>query len=338
MRRSPVANRNGRTQEGRTGQESVRTAAVWIVERTLASRAPVDTFLSGVTEGFDERDQGLMRELVLGTLRWIKRLDHVLVQASGRRFDQIQEDLVAVLRVAIYQLLFLDRVPPHAIVSEAVDQAMRRSHRGAASFVNAVLRCIARAPNLAAWPVEESGLVERLAVETSHPEELVRRWLDRFGEAETRSLLAANNRPKPMHLLAFAARGTRAARRATHRRGNRDRSEPLEPARPRRARGAGAADRGVPARRVLTSRTKPRSSWHPVPRLRPGRRCSDRRGARRQRAGAGRGRAGDRAHGFRRGARPDRAAGGEPSPPRVGPPASSPLRRPRRRSPIASTE
>lgn len=209
MRKPVSSSRFSRASEGRAGQESVRTAAVWIVERTLASRSPVDNFLLGTAEGFDERDRGLLHELVLGTLRWLKRLDHVLVSASGRKFDQIQADLLGVLRVAIYQLLFLDRVPPHAIVSEAVDQAHRRSHRGAASFVNAVLRRIARDPRPEAWPVDLPTPAERLAVETSHPEILVRRWLDRFGEGPTRSLLDASNRPKPMHLLAFRGKGGR---------------------------------------------------------------------------------------------------------------------------------
>jgi 16S rRNA (cytosine967-C5)-methyltransferase len=203
---------NGRVtsaREGRAGPESVRTAAVWIVERTLASRSPMDAFLAGVAQGFDERDQGLLKELVLGTLRWLKLLDHVLVTASGRRLEQIQADLLGVLRVAVYQLLFLDRVPAHAIVSEAVDQAHRRSHRAAANFVNAVLRRIARDPALEAWPVRIDSLADRLAVETSHPEILVRRWLEQFGEPATRALLDASNRQKPMHLLAFRGKGGR---------------------------------------------------------------------------------------------------------------------------------
>ena len=111
-----------------------------IVERALVSRAPVDAELAALSSSFDERDQALLRELVFGTLRWLKRLDQVLVVASGRTFEQIQPALLPVLRVAAYQLLFLDRVPAHAIVSEAVDEALRRSHKGAAGFVNAVLR------------------------------------------------------------------------------------------------------------------------------------------------------------------------------------------------------
>jgi len=193
----------------RTPQDSVRVAAAWVVERTLASLAPVDSFLATVTARFDERDQGLLQELVYGTLRWLRRLDHVLETASSRRLDQIEEVLHAPLRIAAYQLLFLDRVPAHAAVNEAVEEAHRRAHRGAASFVNAVLRRIARSPELDAWPVEEREKHRRLAIEYSHPDFLVGRWLERWGGERTVSLLRANNRSKPMQLLAFRHRGGR---------------------------------------------------------------------------------------------------------------------------------
>src|SRR4029079_8967072 len=78
-----------------------------------------------------------------------------------------------------------------------------------ASFVNGVLRRIARAPQLAAWPVTDSDPVRRLALEMSHPDFLVARWLDLFGLERTRALLAANNQPKPLQLLAFRDRGGR---------------------------------------------------------------------------------------------------------------------------------
>lgn len=187
----------------------MRSQAVSIVERTLVSRAPVDAELAALAGAFDERDQALLRELVFGSLRWLKRLDQVLVAASGRTFEQIHPALLPVLRVAAYQLLFLDRVPAHAIVSEAVDEALRRSHKGAAGFVNAVLRRVAAKPELAAWPVSATDPAERLAIETSHPEVLVHRWLAQYGERQVGALLEANNRQKPMHLLAFAEKGGR---------------------------------------------------------------------------------------------------------------------------------
>lgn len=198
-----------RAESRRAGADSVRAVAAWIVERTLASRAPAESFLAAAAERFDERDQRLLRELSLGTLRWLRRLDQVIAAAAARRFEEIQVELRTVLRVAVFQMLFLDRVPAHAAVSEAVDQAHQRSHRGGAGFVNAVLRRIAREPSLAAWPVEETDPVRRLAIDKSHPDALVARWLARFGETATARLLDANNRPRPLHLLAFRDRGGR---------------------------------------------------------------------------------------------------------------------------------
>lgn len=184
-------------------------AAAWVVERTLGSLSPVDTFLDPTLDRYDERDQGLLRALVMGTLRWLRRIDHVLEAASNRGFDRIEPALLAPLRVAAYQLLFLDRVPAHAAVNEAVEQARQLTHRGGASFVNAVLRRIARDPDPGSWPVREADPARRLAVELSHPDFLVARWLERFGPVATRRLLAANNRPKPLQLLAFREAGGR---------------------------------------------------------------------------------------------------------------------------------
>lgn len=208
-RRRDPADRRRRPTPRRSTEDSVRLAAVWVIERTLAASSPVDTFFKGVLERFDERDQALLRELVLGTLRWLRRLDDVLVQASDRPLAKIDPALHGILRVGAYQLLFLDRVPPYAVVDEAVEQALQRSRPAAGSFVNAVLRRIARDRSLAAWPVREADAARKLAIEQSHPDFLVRRWLDRFGTERTRQLLAANNRQRPLQLLAFRDRGGR---------------------------------------------------------------------------------------------------------------------------------
>lgn len=189
--------------------DSVRATAAWVLERTLTSLAPAETFLHGALERFEGPDRGLLVELALGSLRWLRRLDAVIDQASDRGVAGIDPDLLAPLRIAVYQLLFLDRVPAHAAVDEAVEQARRLTHRGGASFVNAVLRRIARSPRLEDWPVRERDPVRRLAIETSHPDFLVARWLERFGRDRAVALLQANNRPKPLHLLAFKDRGGR---------------------------------------------------------------------------------------------------------------------------------
>lgn len=198
-----------RPSSHRTRRDDVRSAAVWVLDRTLSSLAPVSSYLDPCLPRFDARDQGLLRELVMGSLRWLRRLDHVLAAASHRPFEKIEPALRGPLRIGAYQLLFLDRIPDHAAVHEAVEQARQATHRGGASFTNAVLRKIARRSRLDAWPVSEPDPIRKLAIETSHPDFLVERWIERFGEQRARAVLDADNRPKPLQLLAFNDRGGR---------------------------------------------------------------------------------------------------------------------------------
>ncbi len=190
-------------------ENGVRASAARLVAWTLATRAPADRPLARAGAGRDERDRRLLAELVYGVLRWKARLDHVIAAAAARRLDAIDAGLLPVLEVAAYQLLFLDRVPAHAAVKEAVDDARALSGRGAAGFVNAVLRRIAAAPTLDAWPVEEPDPARRLAIQHSHPETLVSRWIERFGSAAAERILRADNGPRRLHLLAFRDRGGR---------------------------------------------------------------------------------------------------------------------------------
>lgn len=198
-----------RVTPSRTPEDNVRTLAAWVVDRTLETLAPSQVYLTSALDRLDEPDHGLLRELSLGTLRWKRRLDYVISRASHRSFDRIEPALRTPLRLGAYQLLFLDRIPHHAAVHEAVDHARIVTHKGGASFTNAVLRRIARHPTLEAWPVEDDDPVRRLAIENSHPDFMVKRWIEQFGKTATERLLAANNRPKALQLLAFRDRGGR---------------------------------------------------------------------------------------------------------------------------------
>ena len=201
--------RGRRMAQPRTPEDNVRGAAAWVVEQTLATLAPSSVFLESALARIDECDHALLRELALGTLRWLRRLDDVIGHASDRPFEKIEPALRTPLRIAAYQLLFLDRVPAHAAVNEGVSHALRQTHRGGASFANAVLRRIARTPRIEEWPIDNRDPVSRLAIEWSHPDFLVKRWLERFGRRRTVELLDVNNRPKVLQLLAFRDRGGR---------------------------------------------------------------------------------------------------------------------------------
>jgi len=192
-------------------RRGARVAAVRVVERTLATLAPAEGLLGREGAPLDERDRRLLAELVYGVLRWHARLGYVIALAAGRPLEAIDRELLPVLEVAVFQLLWLDRVPAHAAVAEAVDEARHRRGAGAAGFVNAVLRRVAAAPEPDAWPVEERDPARALAITFSHPVALVERWLDRFGREATERALASDNGPRPVHLLAFSDRGGPAA-------------------------------------------------------------------------------------------------------------------------------
>jgi len=189
--------------------DRLRELASTALEGVLASRAPATERLEVAGRDLAARDRKLLVELVLGSLRWLRRIDHVLESASSRSIERIDRPLLAPMRLGIYQLLFLDRVPAHAAVSEAVDDARRRTQNRGAGFVNAVLRRVARSAGLSDWPVKVADPIARLGIETSHPDFLVRKWMRQFGEEPTRRLLKANNTPKPVHLLTFPDRGGR---------------------------------------------------------------------------------------------------------------------------------
>src|SRR5687767_5643781 len=92
----------------------------------------------------EARDRALLLELVAGTLRWQRALDAVITGATRRSAGQLDAPVRAVLRLGAYQLLHLERIPPHAVVHESVDVVRAAGRPKAAGLVNAVLRAIAQ--------------------------------------------------------------------------------------------------------------------------------------------------------------------------------------------------
>jgi len=150
-------------------------------------------------------DRRLAHELAAGILRRQSRLDSLLAPLVPRGWKKVAPGLKDVLRLGAYQLTALDRVPAHAAVSTSVTLARETSGSKASGFVNAVLRKLAAAePSLFDEPAEGAGTSPRdpasLAAAHSHPEWLVRRWVERFGYHEASALLEWNNR-KPVLVL-----------------------------------------------------------------------------------------------------------------------------------------
>jgi 16S rRNA (cytosine967-C5)-methyltransferase len=163
--------------------------------------------------GLDARDRGLVTEVVYGALRWQRLLDWHLGRVASRPLAELPPWLRALLRASAYQLAFLDRIPPRAVVHEAVELAKGRRPRGVPSFVNAVLRALAAGPH--PWPApsaEEAGdRLDALAIRTSQPTWLLARWVARYGEAEAIALAEAMNARPPLTLRVNTLRATAAA-------------------------------------------------------------------------------------------------------------------------------
>ena len=147
----------------------------------------------------DPRDRALMREIVTGTLRWKRRLDHLLEAFANRTIERIDPEVLTILELSAHQLLHLDRVPAAAVVDDAVNLTKMVRKTSAAGFVNAVLRSVARHRTNLPLPPRPSpdapvtDQVAYLGITLSHPDWLVERWLDRFGFDETECWLLFNN-------------------------------------------------------------------------------------------------------------------------------------------------
>ena len=163
----------------------------------------------------DERDRALAAEIVTGTLRWQRNLDHLVEHFAARPIAKIDSDVLHILRLSLYQLLHLDRVPASAVVDDAVDLARQAKKASATGFVNAVLRSTQRKrPHLPLTPRPGAGAprdatLAYLGITHSHPEWLVARWFDRYGLEATERWVQFNNGTPPMTVRANTLRSTR---------------------------------------------------------------------------------------------------------------------------------
>ncbi|MCL5677321.1 MAG: 16S rRNA (cytosine(967)-C(5))-methyltransferase RsmB, partial [Firmicutes bacterium] len=147
-----------------------------------------------------QRDRSLVTELVYGAVRRQNTLDWAISQAASRPLDKMPAWVRADLRLAAYQLLFLDRIPPSAAVNEAVELAKKYGHAGLAGFVNGVLRGLLRQKDRLPYPDRSKDPVGYLSLRHSHPAWMVRRWLERFGFEGTEALCRINNETPPLVL------------------------------------------------------------------------------------------------------------------------------------------
>jgi 16S rRNA (cytosine967-C5)-methyltransferase len=206
------------------GVSPARAGAVGVLREVLEKGKRATATLTERSSGLSLLDANLMRELTLGVLRWKSALDSELAGAIHFPLSRLAPNLREVLEVALYQIQFLDRVPQHAAVDEAVRHARESGGVRTAKFVNGVLRHLLRSPGAREARAPAQGLplpagegrgeggseaVKLLALRFSHPEFLVARWIERFGLEAARRILEADNQASELDLMANSTQGDR---------------------------------------------------------------------------------------------------------------------------------
>jgi 16S rRNA (cytosine967-C5)-methyltransferase len=171
-----------------------RRMAMELLYRVEAEGAFASVLIASIPEpSLERRDRALVQELVLGVLRWRKTLDYFIERYTGRPPSQLDLQVLIALRLGLYQLRYLSRVPASAAVDESVKLVRLARLSSASGLVNAVLRRAAR--SIADLPGSEiADPIEKLAVQTAHPAWMLERWMKALGPSETHSLALANNR------------------------------------------------------------------------------------------------------------------------------------------------
>ncbi|ALC91034.1 16S rRNA methyltransferase [Bacillus sp. FJAT-18017] len=170
---------------------NVREAALSLLESVEKNQAYSNLLLNSAIEknAVPQRDIGLLTELAYGTLQRSMTLDYYLAPflKTGKK---IERWVILLLRLTLYQMIYLDRIPDHAAINEAVEIAKKRGHKGISGMVNGVLRSIQREGVRPLEAIENPA--ERLSIETSHPLWLVERWIAQFGYDKTREMCEVN--------------------------------------------------------------------------------------------------------------------------------------------------
>lgn len=178
---------------------SARELALKVVRAVEDEGAYANLAMNKVLEKYqpEKLDRAFATELAYGTLRTLNTLDWVLSQFVKKPLTSQTSIVRNILRISVYQLMFMDRVPPSAACNEGTEMARRHGHAGVVKFVNGVLRSVARRVNELKFPELEDNPVEHITLRYSHPAWMVERWLKEFGQEETIALCQANNGAAP---------------------------------------------------------------------------------------------------------------------------------------------
>lgn len=176
-----------------------RLLAFKALNRVLFEGAYPDLVLKSVFEKnptLSHMDRSLLTELVYGIIRWLGKLDYIIGLFTERKTSK--KEILNILRIGLYQLLFLDNIPDYAAIFETVDVAKRIYGEEVARFVNAILREFSRSKEDIQYPSRELSPISYISVNYSFPQWLVKKWIDTLGMDFTEKLCDSLNRVPPL--------------------------------------------------------------------------------------------------------------------------------------------
>lgn len=195
-------------KQGKLSVSPARRAAFDILRRVEAEGAYASVLIARLPESnLSREDRSLAQEITLGVLRRQRQLDYFIERYSRRAPSRLDLSVLIALRMGLYQLRHLTRIPQRAAVNESVNLVKLARVASAAGMVNAVLRNAAR--HLDESPADEiSDPLEKLSIQVSHPRWMLERWMKSFGDAETLALAMADNEPPPTAFRVNTLRAT----------------------------------------------------------------------------------------------------------------------------------
>lgn len=182
--------------------EDARSCAVKIICRCERTDSYLEKLIDAElkNDSLNDFDKALLNEISHGVIRWMRRLDWFLNGFYRGNYEKCLPEVRNAMRVALYQILFLNKIPYSAAVNEAVEFIKRIHGEKHAGVVNGLLRTIIRTLDNLVWPTREIDEVNYLGIIQSHPNWMVRRWINRFGFDDAVKLCEENNKRPVMSL------------------------------------------------------------------------------------------------------------------------------------------
>ena len=182
--------------------EDARSCAVKIICRCERTDSYLEKLIDAElkNDSLNDFDKALLNEISHGVIRWMRRLDWFLNGFYRGNYEKCLPEVRNAMRVALYQILFLNKIPYSAAVNEAVEFIKRIHGEKHAGVVNGLLRTIIRTLENLVWPTREIDEVNYLGIIQSHPNWMVRRWINRFGFDDAVKLCEENNKRPVMSL------------------------------------------------------------------------------------------------------------------------------------------